>query len=1037
MLLPLGIEISANGAAAIGTLNRIAERIQNIGGAPANLATLGMRRFGMETNSTLERIQGGFQQVEGSWMKLGGMLGLPLQLTGLVGAITGIHSLKDALIGANSELETSKVRMSAMLKDFNDSDKTATGKGVGVMRSLEKYAMQTPFKIQNLTEAATTLSSLTKSPDALMQMTKLSAKLAALKGTTDVNWAAQSLSGALNGNTTSLKESFGINVSEDSLTTMAMMTKYGNTRQGRYAALQRMIDQKAGKGDGIVKKLSETGMGAVSTLQDEMTMPFTLSATKGYDIGVKALVHFNDAFMKFSQSQAFTHLSGMLSDRFVAVGNQFANVLGLISNNLGKIPDLITKYTPLAKEIFKIGAVIGGVNIAAMGLKATLGAAGMVFTTTMRLLAPLVTLIANPLLLAGLLALSAAMWPTAKSLDVGGKSLDTWLTSVEKWSGSKDWAGMFAKPLNAIKKLLNGDYLKGGTFNFTALMTDAFGGDSLLGRIGQNVMMPMLKGMKTAIENAFPQLIPMFKQFTDGFKKAWDVVTPYLPIIEKVALGLAAVTVVGKALGVASPVMALAGAGFRALAGGIGFLEAVIANPLILAGITVLTAALYPLVSNLQVGGKSIDGWLSKFGKDSASVDWTGIFNKPMAALKSGLEGMEGAASGSWDVSAWWKSLIAPDSLIGRLGAILTPITHGIGDAIKNNFPEVGKFLGGFSNIGATLGNVWKIVGDVFFPFLQGLKTTALPALKTIGGALLALTSFAWTGISGVIKWIAWLVGTDQAKSFFTLLGQAVGRPLAIIAQVIEYLPKAAHGVETWWKMFENKVNSLDAAFQVFLKGVQDRWEKFKENWRTGVQIIAAVFMAAWTPVGQFFSSMWDGFKNVQGWVKDIASGIGQWFSGIMDNLPAPLRKLLDYLIGAVGTAAGPTAPTAPTPIVTVAPTSPLYVSPGVPVTSSTNIPLDPHLPMPGSRKPGFIGPVMPFKTSLLDNTANPMDFGGGGEANSSSSSVDLSGMSVPVTIYSTGTNLDSAALIKMLMDQLGPQVASLVTGALNGTKVS
>jgi hypothetical protein len=1044
MMLPLGIVISADGASAIGSLNRVAERLQNIGQNPARIATGGMRAFGIEANGTLEKLQSGFTSAENSWYKLGGALGLPLELTGLLGAVTGVRSLKDALIGSNAELETSKIRMSAMLKDFNDTDRTAGMKGTSVMDSMIKYSMATPFKIGQLVEAGTTLSSLTKSPDAVVQMTKQAAKLAALKGTTDVGWAAQSLLSAMQGNTASLRESFGINVSEDSLQTMSATMGYSpNSPQGRYAVLQRLIDQKAGKGDGIVRKLAESGIGATSTLQDELTMPFTQAATKGYDTGVKALVRFNDAYLKFSQTDAFKKMQTMLSDKFLSIGNQFAGFLDKISGGLEKIPALVEKWTPIISKFAKVGAVVIGVNVAAIALRATVGGAVMVFTTAMRVLSPLVSLVTNPLLVAGLLALSAAMWPTVKSMDVGGKSLDMWLTTVEKWAGTTDWAGMFAKPINAIKKLLDGAYLKGNKLDFSGLFNDAFGSDSLLGRLGQNVMKPILDGMKTAIENAFPQLIPAFGKFSTAFMKVFDEVKPYLPIIGKVALGLGAITVAGRALGVASPLLSLASAGLRGVGAALGIMEAIIASPLLITGIAILTTAMYPLVKNLEIGGKSIDGWLSKFGKDSASVDWTSIFSKPLAALKGGLEGVEGSVSGSWDASKWWKSLVAPDSLLGRIGSIITPIMQGIGGAITKNFPALGEFLSKFSNVGETLGNVWKIIGDVFFPFLNGLKTTALPGLKVIGGALLGLVGFAWEGISGVIKWIAWLVGTDQAKSFLTLLGQAVGRTLAIIGQVIEWIPKAIAGVQSWWASFSSGVNALDTAFNKFFKGVQERWDTFKSDWRTGIQIMASLFMTAWTPISHFFSSMWDGFKNVGGWIKDIAAGIGGWFSGIFDSMPEPLKKILNYIIG--GTDQGTATPT-------VSPTSPLYVPTGIPVASPVSIPISPFLPkpLPYPATPILtipaVGPLDPFGPAKPNYPTSQFpgspasDFGGGGTANQMADGgnhFDLSGLSVPVTIYSQGgTALDNAALLHLVSESLGPMIAAKIQAALSGTKV-
>lgn len=1081
MRLPVGIEIRADGAQAIGSLNRIASTLENLARNPASMATGALSRFQRVGTEATQGVLSGFREAESAWYRLGGALGVPFTMAGVVGAISGVRSLKDVLIGANAELETNRVRMSAMMKDFNDTKFSAGMKGDSLIKMLRQYAADTPFEISQLVEAATTATSVTKSPEAAFQLTKYAAKLAALRGTTDVGWASQALVGALNGNTTSLKESFGINVSEDVLQNMAMMMGFGpNSPQGRLMALQRLIDQKAGKGEGIINDLAKTGVGSMATLKDSLTMPLTDAFTPAYDRMVASLVRFNEAYGKFTKTDGFKGLQAALTDKFLIVGQGVERVMDLISTNLERIPDLIGRYGPTISTVGKFAAGVAAVNVAALALKGSLGLALTTFMGVARFLTPISMLVTNPALVAGLLALSAVMWPTARSLEVGGKSLDAWLEGVERWAQEKDWQGVFTKPLLALKKLISGEYFAQG--GITAAIEDAFGPDTLLPRLAKNVVMPILTGMKDAVLETFPELSPTIERFSGVWAELRDDLEPYLPLLGKLALGLGALTVAGRALGVASPLLAAAGMALRGVGAGIGAIQFVIANPLLAGGLFILASVLMALTKDADLSAEGIGKMADKAKELAGSVDWAGIaqgvseFAGTVAELMTAFgEGFLSTAGPTlkamWEAGtafagvAWPVIKAAFDSIgnalgldgakawaeaIGKVAGVMLPLIGawklaGLGVGVLGRVAApVGRVAGavgrgaGFLNMArleiltnpagrlAGLRTVLTGLGGSagrFFTTLTRiggwLGSARLEILTNPAGKLAGLRTVFTTMMGPVSRFVGML---GRAGAWAGRMGGAIARALAPVGRAFAaILPRVitiGRAILPW----AGRLLGLSNPIGWIITGV------------TALVALGVTLYKRWEPFRNLVDGVWAGIKRMPAAVGVLATVIGQrlkgawegvvgWVGrmkqGITDTLTGA-RELIDKVGGFI-----------------------------------RNMP---------EAIGGFLASIPERFASILDNAPAPLraafdwiaeraglntpeevtdeGIGGGSDVNvgldrtNSGPTLVIERLEAPVTIYSQdGTVLDSAVLRDMLRDMMRAELPSLLESGLLGVR--
>ena len=824
MNIPLGITVTAVTSAAVANLSRVGQQLRSIGTAPATIAQTGMTRFEELGTQAARNVTKGLQEAEGAWWKLGSALGMPLTIGGILSVASGVRSLKSAFVDANSEMEVTRTRMASMLRDWNDNEASAKLKAMNVTSFVEKYAGSTPFSTQGVTDAAVAATMYTKDQKGVEMATKLSAKLAAFKGTTDIGWAAQALQSAMNGDTSSLRMSFGIAVSQDQLQQQAMMSGYGNTMQGRFMALKRLIEMRAGVDDSIVRNLSKTGPGAQSNLEDSFLIPLRTMSEPMYQEGVKALVRFNDSMSKFQESPAFTKFMDKAKTFFGDVGKTIGKGAAFLGDNLERIPNILEKYGPALGVITKLVAGVAAVSAVSLGMHGALLLAQTSVAAFTRFLTPMMLLVGNPLLVAGLIALSAALWPTAKSLEFGGKSLDTWLDKTEKWSQKKDWYAFFMQVPQAIEKAMK-DVQETvlGKKSFPDLVEEWFGKDSLPSRV-RVIVAPIFAGLSKAVDTEMQQLgqrlksriqdwltanprqaetltrvASAYQHFSQTVSAGWkllgEAAGKAMPILDKMAgtldmllpkdlgskgaaytglgigLGLLAfnlgkLALLGPGVGLLGRALLPLGAGVAALAGSVGF-------PALAAGLTLAAAVFYPFVKNLEVGGKSIDGWMAKLGKMSAQVDWEKLFGYPLKLLENMGKWLMGkGTTGDFDPMQWWKNLIAPDSFLSRIGDILRPIWLGLLRALDNAFPGLkGWFEQHFGKIGTDLQNVFSTVVNVVGPIMQGLLTTIGNVAHDIKPVISELIKFiaqfagvAWDLAERALAWLAKFTGSRNAQ---------------------------------------------------------------------------------------------------------------------------------------------------------------------------------------------------------------------------------------------------------------------------------
>ncbi|WP_155300526.1 hypothetical protein [Deinococcus kurensis] len=789
--LNVGIRINAFAAGALSTLNNLTGSLQNFGKRATGFGTSGFSAFRNAGMEATQAVSNGFAEAERSWFKLGGALGVPFSMAGIWSAVSGINSIKTAIIDANAEMETNRTRMTSLIRDYDDTKGEAEKKSLGLTNWVEKFATDTYFDPMQLTEATVIGASMSKDPATVRKFVETASKVAALKGTKQVDWAAQAVQSAMNGDTTSLKESFNINASKELVESMAYRTRYGNTANGRFEAIMQLVNQRAGKGMDIVYDQAKTGSGAQAVLQGTFQTLFRKVSEGGYKEGVKALISLNDRMAKWQESPGFNQLFKFVSDRYASAVKTMVDTMDRLLDSADQLPKLYQRYAPLVKQFMHWGSVIGGVYLGTLALKGAMGMLLTVATTLGRILAPTVMLMTNPVLTGGLILLGSLMYPLAKGFQVGGKSIDQWLVSTAKLSEKRDWQAVFTKPLVALQGLIKG--LGNGSFNVVDFWKNIIAPESLLGRLGA-IVKPVIRGLRDALVDTFPglkgvlddlqhhlimtgynikifgwEVIGLYLKAKPALEGFFGFIGDHLPLILSLGGGFLALNGAMRVLGTIGTALSPALTALR----GVGAALMPLANPAVAGVLAGLGLLLYPLVRDLKVGEKSIDQWMVKLGDMSAKVDWKGIFLKPIEGIKNLFSNLKG---GKFDAYQFWQELFAPNSLLARIKDIVKPILDGLMQALDAAFPQFDgwfqkTFASGFDKVGKAL----KSIGDVLIPLASGAWDGAKPILEALMNIAVAFGKVAWTAISKTFEALGRFAATPDGKNTLESIGKAIG----------------------------------------------------------------------------------------------------------------------------------------------------------------------------------------------------------------------------------------------------------------------
>lgn len=196
-------------------------------------------------------------------------------------------------------------------------------------------------------------------------------------------------------------------------------------------------------------------------------------------------------------------------------------------------------------------------------------------------------------------------------------------------------------------------------------------------------------------------------------------------------------------------------------------------------------------------------------------------------------------------------------------------VKEGIGELIAKAIgPIIEKISAWIDKMGGAEGIMEKLRAKVkeTSEWIQEHKTILLIVAGAIAGPLvLAFVSWAAAALSAA-------VGTLIALAPVLLIGAAV------MALILAFKALVAHWDEIKG-FFDNLFNKINGFFDGIKAKAKEGVEKFKEDWRVGIDAIKG-----------FFGSLWDK-------VKDVADKIKNVFNGIWDAIKNAFKALINSQI--------------------------------------------------------------------------------------------------------------------------------------------
>ena len=271
-----------------------------------------------------------------------------------------------------------------------------------------------------------------------------------------------------------------------------------------------------------------------------------------------------------------------------------------------------------------------------------------------------------------------------------------------------------------------------------------------------------------------------------------------------------------------------------------------------------------------------------------------------------------------------------------------------VGDVVACAIQEMGGAFGLTAEQTAPFANMMASLVDTFAPVVEQVQAQLMPALATLGGAIMnlagavlplvmsavqALAPVVASAISGVMSVVSTLADTlapviegiaslikavlPVAQRAFQVFGDAVK---GVIDAVFPFINSLVNFVMT---NIKNVINTVLALVKGDWEGVwngiksyfSDAWENIKNVVRTGIEMVKGVLGSvlgaikgiwdgAWNAMKSFMSSIWEGIKAgasnginaVVGFVGGLPGRITSIFSGAGSWLLNSGRAMLDGL---------------------------------------------------------------------------------------------------------------------------------------------
>lgn len=306
----------------------------------------------------------------------------------------------------------------------------------------------------------------------------------------------------------------------------------------------------------------------------------------------------------------------------------------------------------------------------------------------------------------------------------------------------------------------------------------------------------------------------------------------------------------------------------------------------------------------MQIMAASVDGSLAKMQGDIETFD-----AKAAAALAgANTKGAMAQAKSAYEE----LQIVAGDELLpvaSELLDVFTSMARVTGTWAKKNTGLVKTLMlmaSALAAVGMIMGPVMRGAAAIVklakyarlaFAALKGAVLALSTAFRTMAASLLA-NPITWVVIgvvaliaAGVLLWKNW----DRVGEFFRRLWERMPGPvqsaLRLISAPIRLLVAGAKWLAANWRKAWDWIVDTVRGAGAFLSS------KFEEI--TGAP---ADIMALWTPVGEFFTDLWDGivsaFDRAIGYISDKIGGIGTEIENLERSLPAWVTGREEVLAG-------------------------------------------------------------------------------------------------------------------------------------------
>ncbi|BDR86137.1 hypothetical protein [Clostridium tetani] len=382
--------------------------------------------------------------------------GLTSKIKGLVGAYLGFQTVKkglDATIGGAANLERQLITISGMLGNKNV--------GRAFFDKINDYALISQYGLKDFAAISRQFIQFTKNTDKLMDLNKLSERLAFLDPTQGLEGAGFALKEILGGDGMSLKGRFGFAAGE------IKQLKEATNMDDFMKKFDSMLNSKGG-----TQKAVEEAAGAAISLWDNLIANVQTSFSKAGNNALETLKPLLKALNEGFKDGKFQPFFDGLANGLVTVVNagvRLFNIIQLIGssiqNNWGTIGPIIFGVVGaliMYNSVLTIGNIIMGISNTIKGIHAayTTMQAGATFSATAAQWGLNAALLACPLMwiVIGIVAIIAAI--VAWSIHTNGLKV-TWLMFTNylltAWDSIKINAVMLAnKVINCWDSILIG-----------------------------------------------------------------------------------------------------------------------------------------------------------------------------------------------------------------------------------------------------------------------------------------------------------------------------------------------------------------------------------------------------------------------------------------------------------------------------------------------------------------------------------------------------------------------------------------------------